>query len=81
MGTSDWGMRSQRARSRPDLPGQHQVQHHQLVMPVGPGAAGFFAVPHGGNANLLLLQKPCEQVADFTVVIDDEDMRLRFHGL
>jgi hypothetical protein len=30
---------------------------------------------------LLLFQKPREQIADFTVVVNDEDMWERFHGL
>ena len=47
-------------------------------MPVGPRAARLFAVAHGGDPNLLLFQKPREQIADFTVVVDDEDMRERF---
>ena len=49
-------------------------------MPVGPGAAGLLAVADGGDADLLLFQKAGEQIANVAIVVDDQDVRDRFHA-
>ena len=77
IGTSDW-LRSQRARSSPLSPGQHQIQHHQLVVPGGPGAPRLPRVAHGGHPELVAFQKPAEQIADLAVVVHHQDVRHLF---
>jgi hypothetical protein len=61
--------------------GQHQVEHDKLVVAVEPGASGFLAVADGGDADALLFKEAGEQVADFAVVIDDEDVGRLVHAL
>jgi hypothetical protein len=65
---------------QPALPRQHQIQHHELVMPIHEGPARFLAIARGGHPQAVALQELGQQVADFAVVIDDKDMRQRFHG-
>ena len=74
IGTSDWE-RNQRARSRPDFAGQHQVEHHELVMSVRPGPAGFLTVAHRGDTDLLFFEKTGEQIADLAIIVDHQDVR------
>ena len=75
------GLGAQPARElQPAFARQHQVQHHQLEMPVDEGAAGLLAVARGGDAQALAFQEFGQQVADFAVVIDDQNMRHGFHG-
>ena len=61
--------------------GQHEVEHDELVVPVEPGAAGFLAVAHRGDADALLFQETREQVADVAVIIDDEDVGRLVHAM
>ena len=61
--------------------GQHQVEHDKLVVAVQPGAPRLLAVAHRGDPDALLFQEAGEKIADFAVVVDDEDVRGLVHGL
>ena len=60
----------------PGLARQHQVEHDKLVVAVEPGPSGLLAVAHGGDPDALLFQEAGEQIANFAVVVDDEDVRV-----
>ncbi len=59
---------------------QHQVEHDEMVVAIGEGAAGFPGVAHRGHPHVvLLLQEAGEQIADLAVVVDHQDMGCMFH--
>ncbi len=61
--------------------GQHEVQHHELVVAERPGAARLAPVAGGGHAEPVALEKACQQVADFAIIIDHENMRHGVHAI
>ena len=65
---------------QPAFAGQHEVQHHELEMPVDESAPRLLAVARGGDPQALALQKFGQQVADLAVVIDDQYMGQGFHA-
>ena len=74
------GHRAEPAREvEPGFAGEHQVEDDELVVAGRPGAACLPAIPRRGDAQPMLLQEAREQVADFPVVVDQQDMRGRFH--
>ena len=79
IGTSDW--RAQPAREiEPALARQHQVEHHQMIVAIGEGAARLPGVAHRGDAHaVLLLEEAREQVADLAIVVHHQDVRHLFH--
>ena len=79
IGTSDW--RAQPAREvEAALARQHQVEHHQMVVAIGQGAARLLRVAHRGDAHVVLLfEEAGEQVADLAVVVHHQDVRHLFH--
>jgi hypothetical protein len=65
---------------QPTLAGQHQVEHHQLEVPGRPRAPRLPCVADGRDPEAVSLQEAGKQVAYFPVIIDDEDVRHRFHA-
>ena len=54
---------------------QHQVEHHEVIMPVGEGAAGLPGVAHRGHAHaMLLLQEARQQIADLAIIVHHQDV-------
>ena len=41
----------------------------------------LLAIPHRGDANALLFQEFGEKIADFAIIIDDEDVRGLVHAM
>jgi hypothetical protein len=50
-------------------------------MPVQPRASGLLAIAHRGDADSLLLQEAGEKIADFTIIVDDKNMRGLVHAM
>jgi hypothetical protein len=50
-------------------------------VPVQPGAPRFLAVADGGDADALFLEESRQKIANFAIVIDDEDMRGLVHAM
>ena len=60
---------------------QHQVEHDQMIMPLFPDTLGFPCVSDAGDAHLVALEKFREEIADFAVIIDDQNVRCVLHVL
>ena len=72
---TDEPARSSRHRSRPDAPGQHQVEDDQIDRSAARRLAHLATVTGAGRPVAVLAQEAGDQLADLAVIIDDKNVR------
>jgi hypothetical protein len=68
------------AKGQAVFAGEHQVEHHEVEPPCFEGARHRPAVGNGLDAQAMLAQEARQQIADLTVVVDDQNLRGVHHG-
>ena len=56
------------------LAGEHEVEDDELVVAGGPGTACVAAIADGGDAHSVTVEETGEEVADFAVIVDEQDV-------
>jgi hypothetical protein len=62
------------------LMGEHEIEHDEVEPPALERAPRFLPIGNSRGAESVFFQVVAQQAADFTIVVDDEDVRRLAHG-